>query len=263
MPLGPCGSCPNSISARANPIKCNHCNKCFHVKCAKISTAQFLNLKARGVDWLCNQCHQSAFPLAALETCELLDFFINNPNSNSPLPAKKTKCDTCAKRINKTPKYAFCYSCSKFNHLQCVNLTGDDLPLIHDWLCTKCSTKSLPFAAITNDDFLLTMNGVDEKTNEFLKNVPSFSIQSLIDQIPGQKFDTDEFISDTIESKYYTPAEFISTKFSKKSFTMFHMNIASLQAHIDELKSLLTFLDHPFDVIGITETRLNDESPPG
>jgi hypothetical protein len=105
------------------------------------------------------------------------------------------------------------------------------------------------------------MNGVDEKNNEFLKNVPSFSIQSLIDQIPGQKFDTDEFISDTIESKYYTPAEFISTKFSKKSFTMFHMNIASLQAHIDELKSLLTFLDHPFDVIGITETRLNDESP--
>ena len=99
------------------------------------------------------------------------------------------------------------------------------------------------------------------KKCRFLKNVPSFSIQSLIDQIPGQKFDTDEFISDTIESKYYTPAEFISTKLSKKSFTIFHMNIASLQAHIDELKSLLTFLDHPFDVIGITETRLHDSSP--
>ena len=119
----------------------------------------------------------------------------------------------------------------------------------------------VPFSDITNDDFLLTMNGFDEKTTDFLKNVPSFSIQSLIDQIPGQKFDTDEFISDTIESKYYTPAEFISTKLKKKSFTMLHMNIASLQAHIDELRSVLSLLDHPFDIMGITETRLHDSSP--
>ena len=75
------------------------------------------------------------------------------------------------------------------------------------------------------------------------------------------KFDTDEFISDTVESKYHTPAQFISEKFSKKSFTMFHMNIASLQAHIDELRTLLTLLDHPFDAICITETRLHDPSP--
>ena len=42
---------------------------------------------------------------------------------------------------------------------------------------------------------------------------------------------------------------------------MFHMNIASLQAHIDELRSLLTLLDHPFDAICITETRLHEPSP--
>ena len=91
--------------------------------------------------------------------------------------------------------------------------------------------------------------------------MPSFSIQTLIDKLPGQKFDTDEFISDTVESKYHTPAQFFSEKFSKKSFTMFHMNIASLQAHIDELRTLLTLLDHPFDAICITETRLYDPSP--
>ena len=39
------------------------------------------------------------------------------------------------------------------------------------------------------------------------------------------------------------------------------MNIASLQAHIDELKSLLILLDHPFDAICITETRLYESSP--
>ena len=39
---------------------------------------------------------------------------------------------------------------------------------------------------------------------------------------------------------------------------MIHLNIASLALHIDELKSLLCVLDHPFDVIGITETRIKD-----
>jgi hypothetical protein len=39
------------------------------------------------------------------------------------------------------------------------------------------------------------------------------------------------------------------------------MDIASLQAHIDELRTLLTLLDHPFDAICITETRLHDPSP--
>ena len=108
---------------------------------------------------------------------------------------------------------------------------------------------------------MLTIEALDKKSAEFLKNVPSFSIQTLIDKLPGQKFDTDEFISDTVESKYHTPAQFISEKLSKKSFTMFHMNIASLQAHIDELRTLLTLLDHPFDAICITETRLHDPSP--
>ena len=255
-----CGLCPHFVSSRVTKIKCNHCHTCFHAKCAKISSAQYLDLKTRGVDWLCDQCHQTVFPLANLDDNELSDFFINNKTIVS-IPTKKTKCDSCTRKIRKNAPFAFCNTCSKFNHLKCSNLTGRNLPLDSSWQCLKCCTLALPFSSITNDDLLLTMHGLDEKTAEFLKNVPSFSIQSLIDQIPGQKFDTDEFISDTIESKYYSPAEFISTKFSKKSFTIFHMNIASLQTHIDELRTLLTFLDHPFDAIGITETRLYESSP--
>ena len=40
---------------------------------------------------------------------------------------------------------------------------------------------------------------------------------------------------------------------------MLHINIASLGKHIDELRSLLNILNYPFDIIGITETRLYDE----
>ena len=78
---------------------------------------------------------------------------------------------------------------------------------------------------------------------------------------PGGKFAEDDFVSDSVGSKYYTPAEFLTQKFTKKSFTMIHLNIASLSRHIDELRSLLTLLGHPFNIIAITETRLHDSTP--
>ena len=42
---------------------------------------------------------------------------------------------------------------------------------------------------------------------------------------------------------------------------MIHINIAPLNKHIDELRSWLTVLNHPFDIIGISETRLHTDIP--
>ncbi len=75
----------------------------------------------------------------------------------------------------------------------------------------------------------------------------------------GQNFETDEFMSESISSKYFSPSEFLMSKISPKHFSMIHLNIASLSKHIDELRNLLHALEHPFDIIGITETRLHDE----
>ena len=70
--------------------------------------------------------------------------------------------------------------------------------------------------------------------------------------------ETDEFLADTIESKYYKPKEFIAAKIPKNTFSYQHLNIASLQAHIDNLKILLALLNHLFHIIGITETTILD-----
>ena len=43
---------------------------------------------------------------------------------------------------------------------------------------------------------------------------------------------------------------------------MFHMNIGSLQLHINELRTLLKKVNFPFDVIGISETRLHHGEQP-
>ena len=94
-----------------------------------------------------------------------------------------------------------------------------------------------------------------------INSMPSFTIKSLLDQMPGQNFETDEFMSETITSKYFTPSEFLEQKLPPNKFSMLHINIASLGKHIDELRSLLEVLSHPFDIIGITETRFHDDNP--
>ena len=97
--------------------------------------------------------------------------------------------------------------------------------------------------------------------SNLINSTPSFTIQSLLDQMPGQNFETDEFMSESISSKYYTPSEFLGSKLPRNNFSMVHMNIASLSKDIDELRNLIHTLEHPFDIIGITETRLHDNDP--
>ncbi len=108
----------------------------------------------------------------------------------------------------------------------------------------------------------LTVQGIgNAKISTLAEGTPSFTIKSLLNKIPGQKFDTDEFINNSTESKYYSIGDFVSAKFSTNKFSVYHLNIASLKKHIDELRIMLSCTNHNFDVICISETRLHEEVP--
>ena len=115
---------------------------------------------------------------------------------------------------------------------------------------------------LDNNELYLEMQATPIPSSDFVQGMPSFTIQSLLDEMPGQNFGTDEFMSESISSKYFTPSQFLETKLPKNMFSMIYINIASFSKHIDELRNLLSVLNHPFDIIGITETRLHDETPP-
>ena len=120
--------------------------------------------------------------------------------------------------------------------------------------------EGLPFSSVTDENMKLTNHGLSDDNIEFeVNNCPSFSIKSLLDQIPGKKIDTDQFMTNTTHSKYYTTSDFLSAKFSNKNFSIFHFNISSLQKHIDDLRTLLTCMNYNFDIICISETRLLNE----
>ena len=146
-----------------------------------------------------------------------------------------------------------CINCDKFYHSKCSSITFTQLNMTSSWTCNSCIEDFLPFSKLEHKAFLLTIQAKGLPFGEHVTLAPSFTIKSLLEKIPETFNDsTEDYLSDSVTSKYYTPSDFISSKFNKTPFSVFHMNIASLSAHIDDLKWLLDTLDHKFDIIGVT-----------
>ena len=66
-------------------------------------------------------------------------------------------------------------------------------------------------------------------------------------------------IPNPINSVYYYPSDFQKLNLSSSStyFSLFHVNLNSLDAHLDDLQTTLASLKFPFQIIGISETREN------
>ena len=147
-----------------------------------------------------------------------------------------------------------CVSCKKHFHKKCAKLTSKGSNI---WTCLECLCFELPFSNLSNEDFIRTINDVGDIDQTKLNLLPSFSVQTLLDKITSEAcIQTGEFESETINSKYYSPNEFLARKFSKSKFSILHLNIVSLQSRINELRGLLAILNFSFDIIAISETKL-------
>ena len=131
-----------------------------------------------------------------------------------------------------------CDTCKKYFHAKCSDTSQSFLKLKNKnetWTCYNCVSKLLPFSGIDNNELFLELQNKPNLINA----TPSFTIKSLLHQMPGQNFETDEFMSEGISSKYFNPSEFIESKVSPNKFSMVYINIASLSKHIDELRYLI------------------------
>ena len=62
---------------------------------------------------------------------------------------------------------------------------------------------------------------------------------------------------------YQLTVNILTFKFENNNdFSLFHLNIASLSKHKEELETTLTMLNFKFDVIGISETKIKKNSAP-
>ena len=175
-------------------MKCTSCKKSHHARCHKLyarNRCQFNN-------WKCWNC----------------------------LNVKAIKCNHCKLTIAWNLYPVQCSVCSKNFHKKCAKLSSKQVPF---WTCHQCTRLEFPFGNLQDDEFISAINGVDNFDENKLNLLPSFSVQSLLDKITSHAcIETGEFESETVNSKYYTPNEFLAKKFSKSKFSILHLNIASI-----------------------------------
>ena len=74
--------------------------------------------------------------------------------------------------------------------------------------------------------------------------------------------DKDFDLTPLLDCKYVSIDSFKTIKQQKDTFSIIHLNIASLKKHKEEFETVLNMLDFKFDVIGITETKIKKDILP-
>ena len=189
-------------------------------------------------------------------------------------------CKVCEKQVNTrhhTIQCDICYSwihkkCNKLNDIDYKQLQGSSVP----WYCILCTSCIFPYGNLTNEQFSLILH---TDANVCLDNIPPnlnlfpptnrynffCNLNDFMSTRNLNETNDDENLSSTpsINCNYYDIDEFCSSNFDKNSFSILHLNIASLSAHFDELNTMLSLLNFEFNIIGVTETRIiNNFSPP-
>ena len=102
-----------------------------------------------------------------------------------------------------------------------------------------------------------------------MKNIQlTQSQKDMIDKINTSlgkdiRYDYVDEDTDPIDCKYYSVNEHNNKKFnSNKHFSLLHLNIHSLQFHIEELRIALQTLNLKFDFICISETKIYKNKDP-
>ena len=178
--------------------------------------------------------------------------------------ARSFPCGVCTKKINKNHNYIICSLCNYRVHFKC-NKEDNKTKKCEYKICIKCLEEAVPFQKLTDHQFFATSKGGVNKDIDSL-NLNIFPINRLksffrdINEININLKDEEDHLEE-INCNYLDIDEF-TYKNKRNNLSFFHLNIASLQKHKEELESTLNMIDLKFDILGITETKLRKGREP-
>ena len=118
------------------------------------------------------------------------------------------------------------------------------------WLCVSCTKGFLPFSGIEDGVFAHATLGKKKKVYH-VSNNPKSIRENFIEAIH----------SENSSSQHFTLNDLTALSYDKKNnFSMFHLNINSLQYYFDELQTFLSNYPIDFQIMGISESRLKTDT---
>ena len=284
-----CNKC-DLFTRHSQPIKCDNCDKYYHLKCAGLSKKAFIPSE---IPWHCYQCNENVFPFNSITVKQLSSIAFNSidtarhPNKlrtlhttrsstsvdPSPVQRYNTQCNVCSNNVKQQNAAIPCPSCNHLIHKKCTKLTPNVISqlkhTVNVWECSTCTENKFPFsqaddAEIIHECFNSNWScGCLTDIKPFVCSTESSKYKLDLSQSSDSN-DHDMDFDDNYNAyhslkpdfKYYETHEFhnLKDKMADKTFSLLHTNICSLQYNGDNLENLLANLQFKFDIIALTET---------
>lgn len=189
-------------------------------------------------------------------------------------------CRVCHKAVGVRHHAIECDICHKWVHIKCNKFDKKEYKFYQNdpeapFYCIKCTAENVPFSCLNDNQFKIVVEkGVNFTGEVNVQFVPNSTeqhffkkINNAINRLSFELNNDDEEGDDdddtTINCKYYNIDEFDSEKFHPdKTFSILHLNIHSVELHIEDLRIILSMLNFKFDFICLSESKvLKDINP--
>ena len=165
-------------------------------------------------------------------------------------------CEICQKSIDDIQVAITCSLCNYMSHKKCNKSHFKNFVAISKKskfpICNDCKKNTLPF----QNQYIEKNKDSDNDNSNFKKFFDTIGIENL-----EHITDENNINSTPLNCKYVDYDSFNYSQ-DEKNLSIFHMNIASLAAHKEELETALKILDYKFEIIGLTETKIIKNSTP-
>ena len=266
----PCGICSLNVTDDHKAIQCDFCNYWSHIECEGIDMLTYENLMKSSESEIhcCPICNEEMLNnphnLSDIETHMIENLDLNAITTPDASLVNFTQegnqiyhCGICTKKVGLRNKAVFCDLCEQWNHIKCDGIddkTYNDLKKSNDnekYYCKACKESIFPFHNLSDDEYFTSIiKNIDVNEDLNLRLFPTPSLKTLFTDFSNQNED-----GCSINCDYYdVSAPIPSANNSKHS--MFHLNLASLGLHKDELVTSLSLLDFEFDMIAVSETKI-------
>ena len=244
----PCVRC--NYQCDTDCIQCVVCSKWLHRKCLKMTKKGFNSID-REVFVCCKKCDFSKFPFHSVGDKEFIK--VNAKIHRFP-------CLKCAGECHKKFERLQCTGCLRWIHLECSKLSRTDYSKYistvtgNVYHCsTKCELKLLPFRNLDAYDFTKYVS--DGKLQYTTKTKFKTKRPSKTNDL-----DKESNLALTSMCEYLEPDQVPDVVNDKclNDLTVYHSNVCSLTKNLEKLFETFQNGTKLPDVIGVTETRLNE-----
>ena len=167
-----------------------------------------------------------------------------------------SSCGVCLKNVQSRHRSLKCSICKSLFHIKCNKIDArsyESLKGQEFWICLLCNKDIYPFFPTDhNEKPTKNYQSASNSIKSFFKGINEFN-----DLGQNNKDDDDNV---PLINCTYEDIESFKLKKTDKELSFFHLNIASLSKHKEELETSLSLLKHKFDIIALTETRIKNNA---